>query len=90
MTRLLVWLIRLYQLLVSPIVHLLGGPGSGCRFYPTCSAYAIEAVRGHGAIRGSWLSFRRILRCNPWGGQGDDPVPPAGDWSEVLDNRIRK
>ncbi|NQY33189.1 MAG: membrane protein insertion efficiency factor YidD [Coraliomargarita sp.] len=88
--RFLVWLIRLYQLLVSPIIHAFGGPGSGCRFYPTCSAYAMEAVREHGAMRGSWLSLKRIIRCNPWGGQGYDPVPPAKDWADVLDNRIRR
>jgi len=88
--RILVGIIRIYQLLVSPIIHALGGPGSGCRFYPTCSTYAIEALRDHGAIRGFWLSLRRILRCNPWGGQGYDPVPPVTNWSDVLENRIRK
>ena len=88
--RILVGIIRIYQLLVSPIIHAIGGPGSGCRFYPTCSAYAIEALRDHGAIRGFWLSLRRILRCNPWGGQGYDPVPPVTNWSDVLENRIRK
>lgn len=46
-----------------------------CRFQPTCSAYAIEAVGRHGAIRGGWLALRRLLRCHPWGGFGLDPVP---------------
>lgn len=50
----------------------------------------MEAVREHGAMRGSWLSLKRIIRCNPWGGQGYDPVPPAKDWADVLDNRIRR
>ncbi len=46
-----------------------------CRFAPTCSEYAIEALRRHGAVRGGWLSLRRIVRCHPWGGSGFDPVP---------------
>jgi putative membrane protein insertion efficiency factor len=69
-------LIRLYQLLICPVIHTLGGPGSGCRFHPNCSAYATQAVREHGAARGLWLATRRVLRCHPWGGQGYDPVPP--------------
>jgi len=83
-------LFRLYQLFLSPILHGLGGPGSGCRFYPSCSVYAIEAVRDHGPIRGLWLTLRRVLRCNPWGGRGADPVPQVDHCSDVLDNRIRK
>ena len=47
-----------------------------CRFTPTCSAYAAQALMVHGPLRGSWLAFKRILRCNPWGGHGYDPVPP--------------
>ncbi len=50
-----------------------------CRYAPSCSAYAIEAVERHGAVRGGWLAFKRILRCRPWGGSGYDPVPPAKD-----------
>ncbi|WP_288417606.1 membrane protein insertion efficiency factor YidD [uncultured Novosphingobium sp.] len=46
-----------------------------CRFQPSCSQYAIEALQKHGAIKGGWLAFKRILRCNPWGGHGPDPVP---------------
>ena len=46
-----------------------------CRFQPSCSAYAIQALERHGAIRGGWLAAKRILRCNPWGGHGHDPVP---------------
>ena len=88
--RVIVGLIRAYQLLLSPMLHMLGGPGSGCRFQPTCSAYAIEAVRSHGVIRGLWLSVKRILRCHPWGGYGFDPVPPASSSSDVLENRTRK
>lgn len=61
--------IRFYQLCISPML-----PPS-CRFTPTCSQYAIEAVIRHGLLRGGWLAIRRILRCHPWGGSGYDPVP---------------
>ena len=67
--------IRGYQLLISPVLSLFFGPNAGCRFEPTCSQYFLEAVEEHGALRGSWLGVRRILRCHPWGGQGIDPVP---------------
>ena len=66
--------IRFYQLCISPIL------GKNCRFHPTCSQYAIEALTTHGAVKGLLLAVWRILRCNPWGGQGYDPVPPKGRW----------
>lgn len=62
-------LIRFYQLFISPLK-----PAS-CRFTPTCSAYAMEAFKKHGPIKGLYLTVRRILRCHPWGGSGYDPVP---------------
>jgi len=62
-------LIRFYQMAISP--HL----PKACRFTPTCSQYAIEAILKYGALKGGWLTFRRILRCNPWGKSGYDPVP---------------
>lgn len=72
-SRLLVWLlvlpIRFYQLYISP----LSGPS--CRFTPTCSEYARQALLKHGPVKGLWLAVWRILRCNPWGGSGYDPVP---------------
>lgn len=60
---------RGYQRVLGP---LLGGH---CRFSPTCSHYGLEAVDRHGALRGGWLTLRRVCRCHPWGGQGHDPVP---------------
>ncbi|HNT41372.1 MAG TPA: membrane protein insertion efficiency factor YidD [Tenuifilaceae bacterium] len=62
-------LIKFYQLFISP--HI---PNS-CRYTPTCSVYSVEALKKHGLFKGSWLSIKRILRCNPWGGHGYDPVP---------------
>lgn len=64
-------LIHAYRLLLSPVL------GQNCRFAPSCSAYALEALATHGVARGAWLALRRILRCHPWGGSGYDPVPPA-------------
>ena len=71
MKKLLVAVVGIYRSWISPLT-----PPS-CRFTPTCSAYAMEALERHGAARGSWLSVRRILRCHPWGGSGYDPVPPT-------------
>lgn len=65
----LVLLIRFYQVCISPYTP------SACRFTPTCSQYALEAVRKYGPFKGGWLAFRRILRCHPGGGSGYDPVP---------------
>ena len=67
---LLLSLIKIYQLLISPIL----GP-SKCRYTPTCSAYAVEALKKHGLLKGFWLSLKRILSCAPWGKHGYDPVP---------------
>ena len=65
--------IRLYRLFFSPWV------GFNCRYQPTCSAYALEALDKHGAIKGSYLTVHRICRCHPWGGDGYDPVPAEKD-----------
>jgi putative membrane protein insertion efficiency factor len=62
-------LIRLYQ-------RMTAARPSPCRYDPTCSSYALDALEGHGAARGAWLATRRLCRCHPWGGQGWDPVPP--------------
>ncbi len=69
MKKLLILPIRFYQLYVSPLLP------PACRYTPTCSQYAIEAIQKHGALKGLWLALRRLLRCHPWGGSGYDPVP---------------
>lgn len=65
----LIALVRGYQLLISPVM------GSRCRFHPSCSQYSIEALRTHGALKGSWLTLRKLLRCHPLHPGGFDPVP---------------
>jgi len=69
MARILIWFVKAYQFLLSPFF------GQQCRFYPTCSQYAIEALHKHGAIRGTYYTVRRLLRCNPWHAGGHDPIP---------------
>ncbi len=70
-------LIRGYKIFLSPVLHWLGGPTVGCRYEPYCSQYFLEACEVHGVLRGSWLGLKRLGRCQPWGGRGLDPVPPA-------------
>jgi putative membrane protein insertion efficiency factor len=72
--QLLVSLLRAYQLVVSPLY------GQTCRYYPSCSAYAIGAIETHGAVKGSWLALRRLGRCHPWTPGGVDLVPPHGSY----------
>ncbi len=64
-----IFLIKLYQWLISPLL------GSKCRYTPTCSHYGIEALKKYGPVKGLWLTIKRIVRCHPWGGHGFDPVP---------------
>jgi putative membrane protein insertion efficiency factor len=73
----LVLAIGLYQRTVSPFLPAFCGPGCGCRFAPSCSHYAAEAIRTHGLIAGSWLALRRLGKCTPFHPGGLDPVPPA-------------
>ena len=68
-SRVLIALVRGYQKIISPLL------GHNCRFTPTCSQYALEAIEKYGALKGGWLAFRRILRCNPFHKGGYDPVP---------------
>ena len=65
----LIVLIKFYQWVISPLL------GPKCRYTPTCSHYALEALKKYGLFQGGWLSLKRISRCHPWGGQGEDPVP---------------
>ncbi len=67
--RALIALVGAYRVAISPLLP------SACRYTPTCSDYAQQALRKYGAIKGSWLAARRLLRCHPWGGFGEDPVP---------------
>lgn len=68
-SRFLIFMIKVYQVTLSPFI------GGACRYTPTCSNYGIEAIQKYGAIKGSWLTIKRIASCNPWGGSGYDPVP---------------
>ncbi|MBE6419490.1 MAG: membrane protein insertion efficiency factor YidD [Akkermansiaceae bacterium] len=77
--RIVIAPVRFYKRFLSKPLHAICGPNSGCRFTPSCSTYFIEAVQTHGAFKGSYLGIKRILRCNPWGGCGHDPVPPRKD-----------
>ena len=72
-------LIKIYQRAISPALHALAGPNAGCRFYPSCSCYAAEALRAHGVPRGLALAAWRLARCNPFNAGGVDLVPPARD-----------
>jgi uncharacterized protein len=68
----LIGLLRMYRFFISPLY------GQVCRYHPTCSAYALEAVTVHGSIRGSWYALRRLASCHPWSDGGYDPVPGTG------------
>jgi len=74
----IVFLIRIYQRVISPIL-----PAS-CRYQPTCSNYTIEALQVHGVFKGTWLALKRIFRCHPWGSSGHDPVPPKSNKKETI------
>lgn len=67
--KILIGMVRLYQGMISPYL------GAKCRYEPTCSNYAVEALNKHGVLKGSWLSTKRFCSCHPWGGNGFDPVP---------------
>jgi len=82
--KLLLGLVRLYQLLLSPLF------GGWCRFEPSCSVYASEAIRMHGARRGSWLAVKRLAKCHPFGGHGIDPVPSAASVGSAATDHGRR
>lgn len=83
-SQLMAWplmaLVAVYRFAISPWL------GANCRYEPSCSAYALEALRRHGAFRGVWLTVNRIGRCHPWGGSGYDPVPPVAE-EDDAENR---
>lgn len=79
MRRLALLLIRAYQWLLSPLL------GSHCRFHPSCSNYAAQAIDERGAFAGGWLALKRLARCHPWGGAGEDPVPSVTGASRIPD-----
>ena len=79
LTRLAQLVIKLYQKTLSPFI------GNQCRYHPTCSCYAHQALERHGAVKGVYLAMRRILRCHPWSkGYWDDPVPDQFAWRDIL------
>ena len=84
MRYLLIGLLKLYRLVVSPLY------GNVCRYYPSCSAYALRSVEVHGAVRGSWLAIRRLLRCHPWAAGGYDPVPGTPEFEAEQRERAGK
>ena len=81
LSRLLIGLVKLYQKYLSPLL------GNNCRYTPTCSEYMIEAIRIHGALKGTWMGLCRIARCNPFGGSGYDPVPPRKKKNSTRSSR---
>lgn len=83
LARFLILIVRFYQATLSRVL------GGHCRFQPTCSVYAIEALRAHGGLRGSWLTLRRLARCHPFGGHGFDPVPPCRTHRPSLNSRTK-
>jgi uncharacterized protein len=80
MRAVLILALKGYRRVVSPLY------GDVCRYYPSCSAYALEAVETHGALRGSWLAARRVGRCHPWAAGGLDPVPQPFHWRSHRDD----
>ena len=82
MKRLILLLIKTYQLTMSPFL------GRCCRFHPSCSAYALQAVERHGTLTGCWLTVRRIARCHPWHPGGEDPVPPLSRRHKPIARRL--
>ncbi len=78
MKYLLIGFLKAYRLVISPLY------GNVCRYYPSCSAYALRAVSVHGAVKGSWLAARRLLRCHPWASGGYDPVPGTPEYDEEM------
>lgn len=86
--RVLLGLVWVYQHTASPVLPAIFGSACGCRFYPTCSHYAAEAVRTHGALVGAWLAVVRLVKCTPLHPGGFDPVPPASRPRRMTCQRV--
>jgi uncharacterized protein len=86
--HILVFGVRLYRWVLSPAKAFLFGPLGRCRFTPSCSEYALEALQRRGALAGSWLALKRIGRCHPWGGCGHDPVPEWKSKVQSLESKV--
>jgi uncharacterized protein len=84
MKWLLIGFLKAYRLVISPLY------GNVCRYYPSCSAYALRAISVHGAVKGSWLACRRLLRCHPWAPGGYDPVPGTPEFVEEVRDQARR
>ncbi len=82
--RILALPVKAYRAVLSPLL------GPSCRYYPTCSDYALQALERHGAMKGLWLALGRISRCHPWGGSGLDPVPETPDWDRVNSSEFSR
>ena len=82
MKQILILFVRAYQIILSPLFY------GCCRFEPSCSNYAIEALKVHGALKGTILAVWRILRCHPFGAHGYDPVPPRGSWKTHFEENV--
>lgn len=80
----IIWFLKAYRLLISPLY------GQVCRYHPSCSAYALEAVTVHGAVKGVWLGTKRLARCHPWAAGGYDPVPPRDGPEAPTDVQLRR
>jgi hypothetical protein len=87
--HILVFCVRVYRWVISPAKTVLFGPLGRCRFTPSCSEYALEALRSHGALAGTWLALKRIGRCHPWGGCGHDAVPVKKSKVQSLKSKVR-
>ena len=88
--RILILLIRGYQAVLSPALAAFFGPAGRCRYEPTCSHYALEAVRRHGAVAGSYLAAHRLCRCHPWAPHGEDPVPETFSFRLGIFKKTRR
>lgn len=92
MKTLIRWcILNIYRKMLRPMLHAVCGPLAGCRFTPSCSEYFLQAVENHGVCKGCCLGIWRIMRCNPWGGCGSDPVPPVkgGTQEDALSDKDR-